>query len=155
MSTPARLPPATPENVALLRIGGLRIVLPPGDVAGVRAVAEVEPGDAEPFSVGWVSHANQRWPVYCLSPELSLLIVIPAERSACVVLATRSGFLGIMCDESASLALAGPTQRHAGPHAMRLGGSPVLGLVALDGGEVACTSSGEHLADYISRLTGA
>jgi len=152
--SPPLLQPAGTGTAALLRISRLRIALPQGEIAGITAAAEVEGGDAQPFSVGWVTHANQRWPVYCVSPDLSLLIVIPAERNACVVLAANSGFLGIMCDEAASVEVA-PGQRQALPPAMRLPESPVLGLIALEDGEVACASSAQGLAAYVSRLTGS
>ncbi len=153
MSVPYLPPPSDSETAALLRISALHIVLPQREVAAVLAASEVETGDAQPFSVGGVLYAGQRWPVYCLSPELALDIVIAPERSTCVVLATRSGYLGIMCDETATIQVA-PAQQHALPPAMRTPDTPVTGLVELVEGVVACRSTGDRLAAHISKLTG-
>lgn len=141
------------ENAALLEISGLGIVLPQREIIATEPASAVDSSDAQPFSVGWVHHAGQRWPVYCLAPELSLLIVIPPERSACVVLASSGGFLGIVCDQVTALD-AGAILRQALPPAMRLPDTPVLGLVALGEDRVACASNAQNLAAHISRLTG-
>jgi hypothetical protein len=137
---------------ALLKISGLRLVLPQNEILALEAVAEVDARDAGPLSVGWLQHARQRWPVYCLAPDLSLLGAVPVERRACVLLGTEDGCLGILCDDvSIEQALK---QRHALPPALHAAGTPVLGLIELEEGGIACVTDTQRLAAHVA-LRGA
>lgn len=153
MSTPTLPQPAATGTSALLRISSLRLELPQSEICALEAATDVDPLDAPPYSVGWILHAEQRWPVYSLSPELSLLIVIPEERRTCAVLASGQGFLGILCDEAGTIQVSA-SQRQELPPPMRLADSPVLSLVALENGEVACATTAERIAAHLSRLKG-
>ncbi len=154
MSKPGLPLPAETETSAVLKMGGVRLALPQREVCAVGAASDVGVSDdLPPFSVGWVVHAERRWPVYCLSPELSLELVVPAEYHACAVLDAGSGFVGILCEEVSTVQLAA-TQRHELPPAMRTAHTPVLSLVALDDGELACATHSERLGAHVSRLMG-
>ncbi len=138
---------------ALLQISSLRLVLPQNEILALEAAAEVDARDAGPLSVGWLQHARQRWPVYCLAPDLSLLGAVPVERRACVLLGTEDGCLGVLCDDVSieqSLNL-----RHALPPAMYAAGTPVLGLIELEDDGIACVTDTKRLAAHVARLVAA
>jgi hypothetical protein len=134
-------------SMALLKIAGLNLVLPQHDVTAVEAAADL--GGEEPGlrSVGWINHARQPWPVYCLSEELSLLPSVPAGRRACVVLARGNGYMGILCDEI-SIAQLASVRPFALPDAMKLPGTPIRCLVPIDTG-IACVTGAQQLAAHI------
>jgi hypothetical protein len=137
---------------ALLKISGLRLMVPQSEILALEATAEVDARDAGPLSVGWLQHAAQRWPVYCLAPDLSLLGAVPAERRACVLLGTDGECVGILCDDvSIEQAL---NRRQALPAAMRSAGSPLLGLIELDEG-IACVSDTGRLLAHVARSVAA
>ncbi len=152
MSTTALFQPAATSRSALLTISGLRLALPQRQIRAIEAASVVDARDAEPFSAGWLRHAQQRWPVYCLSQELSLLAAVPAERRTCVMLGTDDGYMGILCDEvSIEQSLDQP---HELPPAMHLPDTPILGLIALDEERIACVTSAECLAAHVARQVG-
>ncbi len=138
---------------ALLKISGLRLVVPQSEILALEATAEVDVRDAGSLSVGWLQHAGRRWPVYCLAPDLSLLGAIPAERRACVLLGADGECVGILCDDvSIEQAL---NRRQALPAAMRSASSPLLGLLELDEGGIACVSDTGRLMAHVARSVAA
>lgn len=137
----------------MLTISGLRLVLPESEIHALEAVSEVDRRQAEPFSVGWLQHAQQRWPVYCLSPELSLLADVPFERSTCVLLGAGDGCVGILCDGFGIEQSTGLPQDL--PLAMRMPDTPIHGLIALDEDRIACVTSAQRLAAHVARMAGA
>ena len=135
---------------ALLKISGLRLVLPQNEIIALEARTAVDAHDAGPLSVGWLQHAQQRWPVYCLSADLSLLTAVPVERRACVLLGTEDGCVGVLCDDvSIEQSL---NQRQKLPPAMRVLDTPVLGLIELDEDRLACVTSTKCLVAHVIRL---
>ncbi len=137
-------------SVALVRIARLNLCLPQSDIVAVEARASVDTAGPGARSVGWVTHQQHRWPVYCLSEDLSLLFQVPAGRRACVLLAGTNGSLGVLCDEiRISPEGSGPT--HAIPDAMRLPETPLLGVQAMESG-IACFSDGSRLVAYVQRM---
>lgn len=135
--------------MSLLRIARLRLFLPQSDIIAVEGRANVDTTALGARSIGWVGYAQRRWPVYCLSEELSLLFQVPAGRRACVLLAHGDGYLGVLCDEISTSQLT-PSSIHAIPDAMKLPETPVLG-VTMDSG-VACFSDGSRLAAHVERM---
>ena len=132
----------------VLKIGGLRLMLPQGDVRTLESAADVTLADRPENGVGWIKYAGQRWPVFCPSDEFEFLLIIPAARRACVLLAVQGGYLGILCDDAHILAhFSG--QRHEVPRAMRWSGTPVCGLVMLEEG-LACVSDAGLLASFLA-----
>ncbi|HLP96928.1 MAG TPA: chemotaxis protein CheW [Sideroxyarcus sp.] len=133
---------------ALLRFSGLYLALPQQEILAIEAMAEIDPHEAEPHSIGWLTHAQQRWPVYCLSAELALLTAVPGERRVCVLLGAEDGCVGIVCDEiSIEQTL---DQRHELPPAMCVPHTPVQGLVVLGEDRIACVSDATRLAAYVA-----
>ncbi len=153
MSSTVLTRPQASATSAILKISGLRLLLPQIEIRALEAADDVEVHDAELPSVGWLRHAQQRWPVYCLSQELSLLTVVPAERRACVLLGAGDGYVGIMCDD-VSIGQQTSGQRHELPPAMRLPDMPVLGLMAMDDPGIVCITSAERLTAHLARLAG-
>jgi chemotaxis signal transduction protein len=143
----------TTAPAAVLTISGLRLVLPEREIHAQEAVSAVDARQAEPYSVGWLQHAQQRWPVYCLSQELSLLAAMPAERSTCALLGTHDGYMGILCDEVSTGQSIDPQQDL--PPAMHMPDTPIQGLIALDEDRIACVTSAERLAAHVARMAGA
>jgi len=143
--------PETDGEAALLDISGLRLMLPQSEMRALEAATALDTDETKPFSVGWVRLNGERWPVYCLSPELSLLVVVPKERRSCLVLGSGAGYIGILCDEFSVGVQIPPEQRHDLPPAMRMADTPIVGLAALDDDEVACITSAERLIEHIAR----
>lgn len=142
----------SPETeAALMLISSLRLMLPQSEVRGLETAAAIDTDETKPFSVGWVRINDERWPVYCLSPELTLLLVVPKERRSCMVLNTGAGYIGILCDEFTVGEDIPLEQRRDLPPAMRIADTPILGLAALADGEVACITSAERLVEHVTR----
>jgi hypothetical protein len=153
MNPAALVQPAANAPSALLQISGLRLVVPQNEILALEATAEVDARDPGPLSVGWLQHAQQRWPVYCLAPDLSLLGAVPGERRACVLLGADGECVGVLCDDVSIEQSLG--QRHAVPAAMRVAGSPLLGLIELAEGGIACVSDTRRLLAHVARAVGA
>lgn len=138
--------------MALLNISGLRLALPQAEVCALEAAADMDTDETKPLSVGWVHFRQERWPVYCLSPDLSLLVIVPKARRSCAVLDTGAGYVGMLCDEVNFGVQPALEQQQSVPPAMRTPEeSPILGLVALDGDDVACATTTERLINFLTR----
>lgn len=145
-------PPKSQAAAAILDFSGLRLELPQTEIHALENAVAMDTEETKPFSVGWVHVKEERWPVYCLGPDLNLLIVVPRERRSCVVLNTGAGYVGILCDAVTLDVEVRPEQRNNLPAAMRLPDTPVLGLVLLDEDAVASSTNAEHLVEHITRL---
>lgn len=139
------------STAVLLKISGLSLVLPQADIRGLESAADIDAGEAEPYSVGWIKYAQQRWPVYCLSPELSLLADVPVARRACALLSTGAGYVGILCDGVSIGKQTELWQRYELPSAMHIADTPILGLISLDEGNIACETNAQLLAAHVAR----
>ncbi|MDD5058730.1 MAG: chemotaxis protein CheW [Sideroxydans sp.] len=153
MNTTALARPAASATSALLKISGLRLQLPQKEISALETADSVVKQDVQPHSIGWLQHARQRWPVYCLSQNLTLFDTVPAERRACVLLGAGNSFVGILCDD-VSISQPSQNQPHELPPAMRLAQTPVLGLVATGDEGIACITSAEQLIAHVTRLAG-
>jgi hypothetical protein len=153
MTTTTLVNPGTNVTAALLKISGLRMLLPQREIRALEPAESLVQLDAAPHSVGWLQHAQQRWPVYCLAQDLSLLSVVPRERRACVLLSAGAGYVGILCDD-VSVSAQSREQRHELPLAMRRPDTPVLALIAVGDEGVVCVTSAEQLAAHVVRLAG-
>ncbi len=144
-------PPETDAAMAVLNISGLQLALHRSEIRALESAPDIDTNETKPFSVGWVQFKEERWPAYCLSQDLSLLVVVPRERRSCVVLDTGAGYIGILCD-SVNLGIQfRPEQYQELPPPMRLPDTPILGLIALEGDDVACASSAEQLVEHVTR----
>ncbi len=141
----------TDGTTALLSISDLRLALPQHEICALESAADIETEETKPLSVGWIHFKQERWPVYCLSPELSLLVIVPKARRSCAVLNTGAGYIGVLCDEVTFGIQPTLEQQQPLPPAMRMSDSPIVGLVALDEDQVACATNTEHLVDYLTR----
>lgn len=149
MSATLLNPPET--EAALMFISGLCLMLPQSEVRGLETSAAMDTEETKPYSVGWVRINEERWPVYCLSPELTLLLIAPKERRSCLVLDTGAGYIGILCDEFTVGEQIALDRQHDLPSAMRLPDTPLLGLAALADGQVACITNAERLVEHVNR----
>jgi hypothetical protein len=144
--------PDADSKLALLKISDLWFVFPHRDIGALESTYDIDTHEAEPFSVGCIKYKNQGWPVYCLSPELSLLSDIPAERRACILLSAGAGYIGVLFDEISIAKQEVLGKRQELPPAMRLPDTPVIGLVQLAGNNVACITGAEQIIAHIERL---
>ncbi len=154
MSTTVLVQHLAATTSAILTISGLRLLLPQKEIRALEAADDVDVRDAEPPSIGWLQHAQQRWPVYCLSQDLLLMAEVPVERRACVLLGAGTGYVGILCDDVA-IGQQTQGQRHELPPAMRLPNMPVLGLMATGEQGIVCITSAECLTAHLGRLARA
>lgn len=136
---------------ALLEIAELRLTLPQAEICALESAGDIDADETKPLSIGWVHFRHERWPVYCLSPELTPLVIVPKARRSCVVLNTGAGFLGILCDNTEFGIQLTLEQQQPLPPAMQMPGSPITGLVALSQDEVACATNAERLVNYLTR----
>ena len=137
-------------TAALLKINGLNLLLPQGDIRTLESYTDVDRATPALHSVGWVGYMQKHWPVYCLSEQLALLNDILPERRACAMLTMGAGFIGIMCDDL-TIIKNFTAQRFELPVAMKLSHTPVLYLAEYEQG-VACVSNAVKLTAYIERL---
>lgn len=138
-------------TTALLDIGELRLALPQSEICALESAADIDTDQAKHLSVGWIHFRHERWPVFCLSPDLSPLTIVPKARRSCVVLNTGAGYLGILCDETSFGVQLTLEQQQPLPPAMEVPGSPITGLVALEQDHVACATSSQRLIDYLTQ----
>ncbi len=146
-------PQVVAATSAILKISGLRLSLPQREIRALEAADDVELRDAESSVIGWLRHAQQRWPVYCLSQELAPLAEVPAERRACVLLGSGAGYVGILCDD-VSIGQQVRGAQHQLPRVMRTLDTPILGLIATDEQGIVCITSAERLTAHLARLAG-
>lgn len=137
-------------TAALLKIDGLNLLLPQGEIRTLEPSSDIDTAAPALHSPGWVSYANKRWPVYCLSQELTLVDNVPAQRRACALMTMGAGYLGIMCDDMVVLKDVA-AQRYELPVAMRLPSSPILYLVNYEQG-IASVSNARQITSYVERL---
>ncbi len=145
-------PPETDTAMAVLTISGLQLALRQSEIRALESTPDLDTDETKPFSVGWVQFRDERWPVYCLTQDLSLLVVVPRERRSCVVLDTGAGYIGVLCDSVNLGTQFLPEQLQDLPVAMRLPDTPILGLIALEEENVACVSSAERLVEHVTRM---
>ncbi len=145
-------PPETDTAMAVLNISGLQLALRQSEIRALESAPHLDTDETKPFSVGWVEFKGERWPVYCLSQELALLVVVPRERRSCVVLDTGAGYIGLLCDSINPGVQFQPEQLQELPRAMRLPDTPILGLIAVDEENTACVSSAERLIEHVTRM---
>ncbi len=145
-------PPETDAAMAVLNISGLKLALRQSEIRALESAPDIDTNETKPLSVGWVAFNGERWPAYCLSQELALLVVVPKERRSCVVLDTGAGYIGILCDSVNLGAQFLAEQYQDLPPSMRLPDGPILGLIALAEEDVACASSAERLVEHVTRM---
>lgn len=138
-------------TTAFLNIAELRLALPQGEICALESAGDIDTDQTKPLSVGWIHFRHERWPVYCLSPELAPLVIVPKARNSCVVLNTGAGYIGILCDETSFGVQLTLEQQHQLPPAMQTSDSPITGLVALEQDNVACATTTERLVEYLTR----
>jgi len=137
-------------SVALLKIGGLSLLLPQSEISSLELATDIDTAAPALHSAGWIVYTQKRWPVYCLTHELGLMEVAPAERRACAILAMGAGYLGIMCDDM-MIQKNFVAQQYELPLAMRLPNTPILYLVDYEQG-IACASNALRLTAYIGQM---
>jgi hypothetical protein len=137
-------------TAALLKIDRLNLLLPQVEIRTLESATDIDASSPALHSVGWISYARKRWPVYCLTEELALMAAAPAERRACAMLAMGAGYIGIMCDDMVILKeFSG--QRYDLPQAMKLPNTPILHLAAYAEG-IASVSNATRLTAYLEQL---
>jgi hypothetical protein len=142
--------PVSNSTAALLKINGLNLLLPQGEIRTLESATELNTIAPALCSAGWIAYHQKSWPVYCLSEDLSLLQAVPPERRACAMMTMGAGFIGILCDDMIILKdfIA---QRHELPQAMKLPATPILHLVNYEQG-IACVSNAKQMTAYIEHL---
>ena len=140
------------EKSARLTFSGLHLILPQREIRMLESASAVDSRDAGALSAGWITCEQLRWPVYCISPQLTLLDTVPAERRVCVLIKAGNNFMGILCD---NVSIEKAVEKwHDIPTAMILPVTPLLGLIVSEENALACLTSAELLAAHIIRLAG-
>lgn len=155
MNLPAngRLPQADQSQhlaAAVLKIDGLDLLIQQREIRTVESVSDVDGSAPARGSVGWISFAQQRWPVFCLSSRLDLQLEIPAARGTCVLLLLEDGYAGLLCDDVTILKQVSG-RLYELPVAMRQRDTPIRGVVSYNQG-IACVSDAGSLAAYIAHI---
>jgi hypothetical protein len=136
-------------SAAVLKIGGLDLLFQQSDVRALESASSVDGNASSAGSVGWISYMRQRWPVYCLSDQLDLLSGMPPSRRTCALLALKTGYVGMLCDD-VTIIKQTAGQCYEVPVAMKSADTPVVGLLP-SGGKLLCFSDPNRLAAYIER----
>lgn len=132
------------RNRILLRIEGLKLMLPQGDICAVESVVDMDMQDPPAHALGRIAYLGQRWPVVCIDGEFRVLDTLPLARRACVMLATGSGFLGLLCDDVRVLNQLDIAD-YSLPMAMRCNDTPVQALMPFESGLACVTDAGRLL----------
>jgi hypothetical protein len=140
---------ASNASAALIKIGELNLLLPPSEVRSLESITDLDTSQPALHSIGWVVYMQKRWPVYCLSEDLTIMDVVPIERRACVILLMGAGYIGVLCNDL-SMQKNIASQRYELPPAMRLSSSPILYLIEFEQG-IACATSTLRLTDYLQK----
>ncbi|MFZ6658493.1 chemotaxis protein CheW [Undibacterium sp. TJN19] len=134
------------RNRILLRIDGLKLMLPQGDICAVESVSDMNLQEPPPYAAGRILYLGQSWPVISMNAEFQALDFVPAGRRACVMLATGAGFLGLLCDDVRVLNQL-DLEDFALPMAMRAHNTPIHALMHFEAG-LACLSDAGRLLKF-------
>jgi len=134
-------------EAVVLKFDSVELMIRQDEIRMLEPASSIDAGDPERYSVGWVGYMRQRWPVYCLSEQLGLMDNIPSSRRTCVLLPSRDGHIGVLCDDVSVLKQAAG-RNYELPLAMRTAESPILGLLAHSNGMLS-VSNANRLAAYI------
>jgi hypothetical protein len=134
-------------SAAVLTMDGLNLMFQQSDICALESTSALDSNATKQESVGWISYMRQRWPVYCLSDQLDLLIDVPPARRTCALLPIGTEFFGVLCDDAAIIK-PDARQRHEVPVAMKNANTPILELL-LSGDKLLCVSNPSRLAAYI------
>ena len=134
---------------AVLSLEGLNLLLPQEDVHSVEPILDVEPATNQRTAASWVDQAQERWPIYCLSPELDTMRDLPVERRVCVLLDRDEVGFGLAVEQVTALQ-QGQLRFFSLPICMRTPGSPVRAMACQDEA-VLCVTTAIDLADYLAR----
>lgn len=135
---------------AVLTMDGLNLLFQQSDIRALESASALDSNAPKQESVGWISYMRQRWPVYCLSDQLDLLIDVPPARRTCALLPIGTGFFGVLCDDAAIIK-PDARKRHEVPVAMKNADTPILELLP-SGDKLLCVSNPSRLAAYIEHL---
>ena len=133
--------------IAVLGVDGLKLLLPQNELRTLEPVEDVEQVSHEHGEVGWLSLADQQWPVFCVSRDLTLLAEIPQQRRIAVMLNAANDLAGVLCDE---LKIVRPEELsiYPIPLSLQVPGSPLTSLVVY-GDTVGCMTTSHHLIGYL------
>lgn len=137
-------------TVAMLKINGLDLMFSQGEIRTLESASDVDGSAPKEKSVGWINYMQQRWPVYCLSEQLDLLISVPTSRRTCALLTLETGYIGMLCDD-VSIMKQVTGQRHDIPLSMKTVDTPIQSLLVNDG-RLLCVSGANQLAAYVEHL---
>lgn len=149
----------TPQTFVVLAFDGLQLAMPRADVRAVEAAADIardravlERQPALPGGVGWIASEGALHPVFCFDADLRRQVQPAASRRVCVIFATtgRHGepvSFGLLCDDFDHL-VARDAAWQPLPPALAAPGSPLRGLLVLDG-SLACTTDASVLAQVL------
>jgi hypothetical protein len=137
------------ESFVVLTFDGLQLAVPRADVRAVEAATDVTTDATLQGGVGWFNSAGVQRPVFCFDGDLRRVVRPPHARRVCVLLGAPASqgaapVFGVLCDDFIHL-IARTAQWQALPPALAVPGSPLNGLLLLDGA-IACTTNAVALA---------
>lgn len=139
----------------LVSFDELNLVVLQQDIRAVEVIEDVqtklEAEEAAAGIMGWISFADQQYPVFSLDKELNLLPYLPDNRHLCVLLqAGEEAVVGLTCSNVESLDKSRHIlhQREI-PVCMQLKGSPIEKLGIYDK-KLVCISSAMALMKYLT-----
>ncbi len=136
---------------ALLRFDRTRLLVPQAEVRVIELTMDLERIAPPPEGVGWIRFLQQRYPVYCVTPDLAHVTTVLDDRPVCTLLEASAGIFGILCSE-AKLLKAEEVVLHDIPPAMAAPHLPFRHLAVL-ATDLACVSSASRLLSHL-RTTG-
>lgn len=132
---------------AVLTIDRQKLLLAQNEIRTLEPVIDIDKKTKLPGTVGTLTIQNIRFPVYCVSEDLTVLEIIPTNRRICVLLDEGENSFGITCDKIETTN-SEHLKFYSLPECMSLQDSPILAL-AIRGNELNCVTSTGRLAAYI------
>ena len=143
----AQLADSTASLYAQFTVGRHRLLLPQGDIRSLESVLDVTLNAPLAKSVGWIVFQGENWPVYSLDEDLKPQSERSAKQRICALLSIADGYVGLLCEDSATRPRAGARVQPL-PAAMAQTGSFVHGFALYPDG-VGLLSSAAALAAFL------
>lgn len=139
-----------PGRYAVLTMDKQPLLIPQHELLSLEPAQDLKRFPRGPRrSVGHISLGQDQVPVYCLSRQLELMNIAPAERRVCTLLQSpQHGLFGLLCDQVSTLHADARNTRTL-PACMRLPDTPIRTLI-LDGERVLGATSANDLATLIT-----
>lgn len=139
----------TEKKLALISFDGVHLLLPQTGVATVETVGNVEPASAANGTIGMLSAAGGKWPVYALTADFRPRADCPSSYKYCVAFNADShtGF-SLACEQVGTVSVADESELQPLQACMRSADNPIESLLLKDN-VLMLVSDAESMSRYL------